>query len=275
MTTENTAGALMAQYLSDNAWVHARERLALLEQNADPGTIRHLEALGVGQGWRCLEVGAGGGSIAEWLCRRVGPTGRVVATDIDTRFLDALDYPNLEVRRHDIVADELEQDAFDLVHTRATLFHLAARETVLDRMVSALKPGGCLLAEETDAVTMMADPRVGADRAAVFTKVFSVGPWMLAAAGGSDHYYGRRLYGDVCARRLLDVGAEGRTTMGRGGTPLARFHKLTIEQNRDRFIASGRFSADDMDEFITLLNDPDFIWMDLTRMAVWGRRPPV
>jgi hypothetical protein len=29
----------------------------------DPGTIRHLEQLGVGLGWRCLEVGAGGGSI--------------------------------------------------------------------------------------------------------------------------------------------------------------------------------------------------------------------
>jgi tRNA A58 N-methylase Trm61 len=56
-----------------------------------------LESLGVADGWRCLEVGAGGGSIAEWLCRRVGRKGAVLATDLDTRFLYALDFPNLEI----------------------------------------------------------------------------------------------------------------------------------------------------------------------------------
>jgi hypothetical protein len=37
----------------------------------------------VGPGWRCLEVGSGGGSIAAWLCDRVGPDGSVLATDLD------------------------------------------------------------------------------------------------------------------------------------------------------------------------------------------------
>jgi hypothetical protein len=43
-----------------------------------------FESFGVGAGWRCLEVGASGGSIAEWLCGKVGPHGRVVATDLQT-----------------------------------------------------------------------------------------------------------------------------------------------------------------------------------------------
>ena len=34
-----------------------------------------------------LEIGAGGGSIARWLAERVGPTGSVLATDIDPRFI--------------------------------------------------------------------------------------------------------------------------------------------------------------------------------------------
>src|SRR6266508_3634523 len=101
-------------YLLDNAWHQARERLALLEEGLDPGTIRHLERLEVGPGWHCLEVGAGGGSIAAWLCERVGPTGRVVATDIDTRFVRALAYPRLETRQHNIVTDALEHGVFDL-----------------------------------------------------------------------------------------------------------------------------------------------------------------
>ena len=95
--------AMAHGYTLDNAWVHARERLGRLEAHFDPGSIRHLERLGVAGGWHCLEVAAGGGSIATWLSRKVGATGRVVATDIDTRFLDGLDYPNVEVRRHDIV----------------------------------------------------------------------------------------------------------------------------------------------------------------------------
>ena len=58
-----------------------RERLAAIEAAANPFTIECLEKIAVGEGWRCLEIGAGAGSIAEWLCRRVGPNGKVVATD--------------------------------------------------------------------------------------------------------------------------------------------------------------------------------------------------
>ena len=90
-------------YVFDNAAERqARERFAALPRIYDPGTIRHLQALGVTAGWRCLEVGAGGGSIALWLAERVGPSGYVLATDLDTRFLEPLARPTLEVRRHDI-----------------------------------------------------------------------------------------------------------------------------------------------------------------------------
>lgn len=106
------------QYEFDQEWAEERERLAFREAVLDPGTIRHLEVLAVADGWRCLEVGAGGGSIAEWLCQRVGQAGGVVATDLKTKFLEAIGEPNLEVRRHNIATDELEEASFDLVHTR-------------------------------------------------------------------------------------------------------------------------------------------------------------
>lgn len=70
------------EYLLDNEWKAARGQLAQLETVWDPWTIRNLGKVGVREGWDCLEVAGGGGSIAEWLCRQVGPTGRVVATDL-------------------------------------------------------------------------------------------------------------------------------------------------------------------------------------------------
>src|SRR5215831_4078724 len=74
-----------AEYVFDHNWKKERARLANIERMLDPFTIHRLESFGVGACWRCLEVGAGGGSIAEWLCGKVGPHGRVVATDLQTK----------------------------------------------------------------------------------------------------------------------------------------------------------------------------------------------
>ena len=99
------AAADGAGYGLDNAWRDARARLSSLEDWLDPGTIGHLRGRGVGAGWWYLEVGAGEGSIARWLCGQVGPGGQVVATDLDTRFLEVLPEPNLRVERHDVTVD--------------------------------------------------------------------------------------------------------------------------------------------------------------------------
>src|SRR6478609_9538002 len=78
-------------YIFDNAAERETEqRFGSLAALYDPRTIHFLEATGVGSGWRCLEIGAGGESIATWLADRVGDTGHVTATDIDPRFLATL-----------------------------------------------------------------------------------------------------------------------------------------------------------------------------------------
>ena len=110
----------MSGYGFDPSWSDERRRLALIERVYDPATTSRLEQLGVGAAWRCLDVGAGGGSIARWLRDRVGPDGSVVAVDLDTRFFET----GIEARRLDILADELERDAYDLVHCRCLLHHL-------------------------------------------------------------------------------------------------------------------------------------------------------
>jgi 2-polyprenyl-3-methyl-5-hydroxy-6-metoxy-1,4-benzoquinol methylase len=192
----------MTTYIFDNAWEKARERLTGLEAYCDPGTIRHLEALGVGPGWCCLEVGAGGGSMALWLGAHVGPGGSVLATDIDTRFLDRLAHPQVTVRRHDIVREELPHGEFDLVYARSVLEHLPEREQVLRRLVAALRPGGWLLAEDVDFAAYV--PGSGMDDAAeAFFRKHAVARQQLAAARGADPHYGRRLFGALRSAGLV------------------------------------------------------------------------
>jgi len=132
-------------YVFDNAGAETQARFAALPQIFDPGTIRHLEDLGVGPSWNCLEMGGGGGSIAKWLCERVTPTGHVLVTDIDTRFLEQLRLSNLEVRQHNIVTDPLPERAFDLAHARLVLAHVPERNMALRKLISVLRPGGWIL----------------------------------------------------------------------------------------------------------------------------------
>src|SRR5262245_53459505 len=61
----------MSTYPISNADPDEERRLTLLESLVDPGTIQRLSNLDVGPGWRCLEVGAGRGSIAKWLSEKV------------------------------------------------------------------------------------------------------------------------------------------------------------------------------------------------------------
>lgn len=264
-------------YLLDNAWHQQRERLAGLEAWFDPGTIRHLEVLGVAPGWRCLEVGAGGGSIAAWLARRVGPTGHVLATDLDTRFLDALTLPsqalpNLEVRHHNLLTDPLPPAAFDLIHARFVIEHIADRATALARLAAALSPGGWLMLEDTDSASWLPAPDANPASAALFTR-WTAAYVQICRAAGTEPYAGRRLYGELRDLGLDHLGAEGRVFMVRGGSPAAEVWRLTAEQVSPRLVADGLLTADEMARTLALLADPTFVWMEGLVMAAWGQRP--
>src|SRR5260370_34798977 len=114
----------MGTYAYDQAWREERERLAGIERLWDDGTFALLQRLGVGPGARVAEVGAGGGSVVEWLAERVGPTGRVLAADVYLKFLEQLAGGPVEVAQHDIVAAPLPDADFDIVHARLLIEHL-------------------------------------------------------------------------------------------------------------------------------------------------------
>ena len=259
-------------YAFDNARAVQRERLAALAEALDRGTVRQLEAIGVGRGWRCLEVGAGGGSIAAWLSDRVAGAGAVVATDLDTTVLRELSRPNLEIRDHDILEDDLPEAEFDLVHHRLLLAWLSEPQRALRRLVSALRPGGWLLAEEMDFGSVAADPRLDAGDGSALMRVAAAHNAVLAGQHDFDAHYGRRVAGDLAAAGLAEVACEGRVSMWRGGEVGGALWRLTINQIREPMLAAGLVTSADVEHVLALCDDPAFASVSPIVMAARGRR---
>jgi len=206
----DTQPCTSSAYILDNAGRETPARFDALSTMYDRGTIQYLENCGIGPGWTCPEVGGGGGTIAAWLAARVGPTGHVLVTDLDPRFLDGLKFSNLEVRRHNIVTDPLPEATFDLIHIRLVLVHLPGREEVLKRLIAALKPGGWIIDEEFDSVSLPCDPARSPGEVQLKTQEAL---FRVVEERGIERRWGRLVYGRMHALGLVDVRAEARLSM--------------------------------------------------------------
>jgi ubiquinone/menaquinone biosynthesis C-methylase UbiE len=257
----------MTGYALDNSWGKAKRRLALLEATLDPKTKRRALALGLATGWRCLEVGAGGGSVALWLSEQVGEEGKVVATDINPTLLKKLERPNLESRRHDILNEPLPAGEFDLVHSRWILHHLPTPEIAIGHMISALWPGGWLLLEEVDFFPVHASHNQ--DYRDFMTALVNA----VVKASGRDCFWARSLPEIVAKYGLSNLGGEGDFPLLRGGSEVAEFFVLTAEQMRDRMLEGQTIDADTMDRALSLLSNANFWAFGGGGVSVWGQSP--
>ncbi len=221
----------MTDYVLPHSIPQEDERLTLMSRMLDPQLFFRLDQLGVAAGWRCLEVGAGNGSVSQWLAGQVGPTGSVVASDIDTRFLDRLALPNLQVRRIDVTRDPLG-DGYDLVCARALLHHLPERIDVLSRLAASVRPGGVLLLEEPDF-----HPVLATDSPTL--RAFWQGFLAWSADQGIDYFVGRRIAPRLAGLGLGEIAAHGETILFDGGSLPARYLKLTMQELQAPLLASG------------------------------------
>lgn len=240
-------------------------RLLLLAQRYDPFTIRQLDAIGVGEGWRCLDVGAGQGSVTRLLVERVGATGSVVATDLDTRLLEPLAGDRVEVRQHDLLVDPLPDAAFDLAHARNLLLHVPAPLDALRRLASAVRPGGWIAIGDVDFATIELTPS-----SAPWQRTRSAF-WDAASGAGWDIRYGVRLVTDLQAMGVADVQGEYVIRNERGGSTSAILFAHTLERLRERMLSHGA-DPDDMDETQRLLSNTDVGFRSPSISTGWGRR---
>lgn len=251
---------------------NAATRFAALSAIFDPATKRHLLNRGPMTGWHSLEVGGGAGSIASWLSAQVGPSGRVLVTDIDTRFLDRLSAVNLEVLRHDVTRDELGEQGFDLVHTRMVLIHLPERNEVLERLAAALKPGGWLVCEEFDSASVPPDPVACPGEVSLKARHAMA---RLNDERGGHRQFGRLLFGRFRELGLVDVDAEAHLSMVRPHSQFATLLKASLERRREAMIDAGHITEEEFDRDLARMDAPDFMMPSPIMWTAWGRRPQV
>jgi SAM-dependent methyltransferase len=271
MTASSTSETSSQRYLLDNANQQTGGRFSALDAALDENSQAHLSALGIATGWRCLEVGAGSGSIAHWMAERVGAHGYVLATDIDTRWIKGNCVAQLEVQRHDVVADPLAWGEFDMVHARLVLSWLPTRNAVVSRLVAALRPGGWLVIEDFDSILHHClDPLNDDER--VFDKVTDAFVQALQRRG-ADTTWARTLPHHLASAGLKDVGAAGHLTIYHGGCPASQLWVANISQVGDALIQAGLITLGERDTFLRLSQDPSFVGNHPLLITAWGKKP--
>jgi 2-polyprenyl-3-methyl-5-hydroxy-6-metoxy-1,4-benzoquinol methylase len=218
----------------------------------------------VGPGDACLDVGAGGGSVARWLVGRVGVGGRVVAVDVDEGPLrKGLEGTAAEVWVRDVTSDDLPRGEFDLVHSRLMLCNLLDRGSVLRRLVAAARPGGSVVLADLDFTT---------HRPSVVTPAWSRA-WPAFLRGlqqaGWEPAFGRELPVWLRDAGLEQVQAETVSRYVRGGSLTCRMTARALERAAH---VVGDLSGTDVEALRGELADPEraFISPDFT--IAWGRR---
>ncbi|MFC8824167.1 methyltransferase domain-containing protein [Streptomyces sp. NPDC057137] len=244
-----------------------RRRLVALEELWDAGSAVLLGRLGIRPDWRCLELGAGTGSIARWLARRC-PRGQVTATDVDLRFLSDPGHPDLKVMFHDAVeGPDFPEGSFDLLHSRAVLTHLPDRREVIARAVRWLAPGGWLVLEELAAFPAESSP------SPLFRRVLAAYTQAMSYWLGTDLRWSRDLPGVLGEAGLTDLGLDVRVMVVGDGGAGEEFWRICLQQAGPAMVAEGLLTAEDLVAATAQLDEADFLDAPLALVSAWGRKP--
>ncbi|MCX5409650.1 methyltransferase domain-containing protein [Streptomyces sp. NBC_00335] len=240
------------------------ERLRRLEALADPLTRKTLDRIGMTSTWRCLDVGAGAGSVARHLAQRA-TAGHVTATDLDTRFLP-LDVPNLLPLKHDACVDDFPAESFDLIHARLVLDHLPDRESTLRRMIGWLAPGGWLYLGGLDVSTSLNSPyRPVLDGVSRFAST-------MTAQMGTDLRFTRRATSLMRSMGLRHVGIDcAPIILGDRGEG-DRFFGIMLKQFQTALPASDQEAHAELRTATEWLAAPTGVEIGGLFTAAWGQR---
>lgn len=247
-----------------------REELEHLDRLLDEHTIKALTATGIRHGLRCLEVGAGSGSIARWMADRVRPDGRVVAIDLETDRFD-VGTDTLDVRRHDINRG-VPGGPFDLIHARLVLMHLPRRRQILRSLYQALAPGGWLVLGEHLAPSLgVLDGPTEAD-CELFDRVMHTMTERVGRPGGTDFGWALDVDSEMRRAGLVHLHSERHMATTAGGTTGSLLFQNYVRQAA-RDLQQHGIEQDELDRFDQLMRDPRFRAWFFEFTSVRGQKP--
>jgi SAM-dependent methyltransferase len=258
-------------YLLTNEAPQAMDRFTAFAALFDPSTLRHMDDLGLGAGWRCWEVGAGGTSVVAALAARTGPTGHVLATDLNIAWATGAESATVDVRQHNVALDPPPLGPFDLVHARLVLVHVPDRQAALANMVGALRPGGWLFIEDADPALQPLSCLEELGPEQQLANRLRRGFRALMADRGVDLAYGRTLPRLFREAGLVDVSADASFPVALPAC--AALEDATITLIREQLVAHGIASEDEVERHLAAVRSGR---LDLTQppmIACWGRRP--
>lgn len=257
-------------YSFNNSDPEAVERHVYLSAVLDPYTFERLSSVGDLTGRRCLEVGAGGGSVARWMAEQAGPTGHVVATDLNPMHLR--EGEGYRVLQHNLVTEPVPDGTWDLIHARMVLLHIPEREEILARLADALAPGGALVIEDwltsyTEGLVLNASD----EERELFD---SYQETLLRVIGnrGNDPGFAERVHSLMLKAGLTDVQTGIESRSWRGGEPAALLVIANVAQTRQQFIDAG-FGEDKIARLRDLVTNPDFVMRGHFMYSTIGRKP--
>jgi 2-polyprenyl-3-methyl-5-hydroxy-6-metoxy-1,4-benzoquinol methylase len=256
-------------YAFNNDKPTASGLLDALSTMLDPFTRIRLRQAGLTAGSRCLEIGAGAGTIAAFMADEVGPSGEVIATDIKPQHVRP--HPGVNVIQHNITVDDLPAGEFDIIHARAVLQHLPERREVLARLAGALRPGGAVIIEELESrwsASVLATPDERADE--IFTTYEKALASVLVKAGNEPTWC-RRVHQAMREIELADVNTEAWQSSWGGGTGMALLAYEGSTELHDKLVAAG-MAAEDLETMRRLAMDPALVLRGMLLLSTTGRK---
>ena len=237
-----------------------------------------LDQIQVQSGWHAIDLACGPTGIIGPLSRRVGSTGRVVASDLNPKMLSAARLyaeenalTNIDFIETDAYQSDLPRESFDLVHARFMFAPLGRDDILLNKLIALTRPGGVVASQESDESGYVCYPPQPAWER---LKQLTVDAF---ARGGGDYSAGRHTYGLFRRAGLENVQARTACLALPAGHPYRFWPIESALAFRPRFLEWGFITASELDTLLLecehIARDPEVFLTSFVVMQIWGCKP--
>ena len=254
----------MAEYIFKHNHPTESARMDLMASALDEASKNHMSRLPIRPDWACLEIGAGNGSLSQWLAPQVHK-GKVTVTDLQPDLIAGITGPNIAVEKLDLT-EGLPEESHDFIFLRAVLHHLPERKEAIGTLVQALKPGGWLFVHEPDLHPINCSlPEI--------CRPLWDGFDAWASDLGIDYSTGRRIPELLQAHGMSNITSAGHTEIYPGGSVHAEWLRVTIAEVSKSMLKAGNTSVEHLEAFDKASRDPSVWHATFSFVGTTAQRP--